>query len=72
MLSSGMLKAAMAAIRHEYSMYQLGAAIGKALVELGVHEESEPTPFTDEELVKYFGSRVSASFTKLCSARTDV
>lgn len=43
----------------EYSMYEASAAIGKALVDLGVHQESEPTPFSEEEYVTYFGSKVS-------------
>ncbi|KAI0360218.1 NAD-P-binding protein [Trametes cingulata] len=40
----------------EHSWYQISRAIGDALVELGVSSDPEPTPFTVEELVKYFGS----------------
>lgn len=46
----------------EYSMYEASAAIGKALVDLGVHQESEPTPFSEEEYVTYFGSKDIAAF----------
>ena len=40
----------------EHSWYQISKAIGDALVKLGLTDEVEPTPFTVEELVKYFGS----------------
>lgn len=43
----------------EHSWYDISKAIGQALVKLGVSESDEPTPFTTEELVKYFGSEVS-------------
>lgn len=43
----------------EYSMYELAEAVGKALVALGVHKESEPTTFSNEDLVKTLGSEVS-------------
>lgn len=51
----------------EYSMLQLASAIGEAMVEAGVHKESEPTTFAQEELAKYFGSEVSPSrMSMLC------
>ncbi|KAI0719155.1 NAD(P)-binding protein [Cerioporus squamosus] len=40
----------------EHSWYQISKAIGEALVELGIAGDSEPTTFTVEELVQYFGS----------------
>ena len=43
------------------SWYDICKALGQALVELGVTDDPEPTPFTDEELVKYWGSIVRHS-----------
>ena len=43
----------------EYSMLQLASAIGEAMVEAGVHKESEPETFQKGELTKCFGSEVS-------------
>ncbi|KAI0787434.1 NAD(P)-binding protein [Fomes fomentarius] len=40
----------------EHSWGQISAAIGEALVDLGISDNAEPTSFTVEELVKYFGS----------------
>ncbi|PSS36755.1 hypothetical protein PHLCEN_2v1386 [Hermanssonia centrifuga] len=40
----------------EHAWYQISKAIGKAMVELGLSKSDEPTAFSDEELVKYFGS----------------
>ena len=40
------------------SWYDICKTIGRALVDLGVTDNPEPTPFTDEELVKYWGSIV--------------
>ncbi|KAI0787419.1 NAD(P)-binding protein [Fomes fomentarius] len=40
----------------EHTWLQVSKAIGDALVHFGIASESEPTPFTTEELVKYFGS----------------
>ncbi len=40
----------------EHSWYQVSKAIGHVLVGLGISNDPEPTPFTSEELVKYFGS----------------
>ncbi|KZT66776.1 NAD(P)-binding protein [Daedalea quercina L-15889] len=43
------------------SWLELGKAIGQALVDLGLTENAEPTSFTDEELMKYWGSVVRLS-----------
>ncbi|KAI0737089.1 hypothetical protein C8Q80DRAFT_1214827 [Daedaleopsis nitida] len=40
----------------EHSWYQISKAIGDALVNLEVIEDSEPTSFTADELAQYFGS----------------
>ncbi|KAI0787443.1 NAD-P-binding protein [Fomes fomentarius] len=40
----------------EHTWYQLSKAIGEALVALGITQDSEPTTFSVEELVKYFGA----------------
>lgn len=40
----------------EHSWGQISAAIGQALVEFGISDNAEPTSFTVEEFVKYFGS----------------
>ena len=53
----------------EHSWLSISQAIGEALVSLGVSTDPEPTVFTDEELIKYFGSLVSicwSSLVKLC------
>lgn len=42
----------------EYSWYDLGKAIGKALVRRGLSSSDEPTTFSREELTKFFGSEV--------------
>ncbi|KAF8994654.1 hypothetical protein BDQ17DRAFT_1311423 [Cyathus striatus] len=39
----------------EHTLYQIGEAIAKALVELGKGKSREPTTFTKEEIDKYFG-----------------
>jgi hypothetical protein len=41
----------------EHSLYDVGKAIGKALVALGKSQSDEPTTFTQAELDKYFGVR---------------
>ncbi|RDB25574.1 Uncharacterized protein C2A9.02 [Hypsizygus marmoreus] len=38
----------------EISLYDVGVAISKVLVELGRGKSAEPTPFTEEEVDKYF------------------
>ena len=48
------------------SFYAIGRAIGEALVDLGLADDAEPTPFTNEELVKYWGSLVCV-FRYLCA-----
>ena len=40
----------------EHTWYQISKAIGEALVEFGIADDAEPTPFSVEELVKYFGA----------------
>lgn len=42
----------------EESWSNISRAIGEVLVELGIITDPEPTSFTEEELVKYFGSVV--------------
>ena len=44
----------------EHSWYEISEAISVALVELGVSNSEEPTPFTKEELIKYWGDEVRA------------
>lgn len=39
----------------EHSLYEIGKAVGEAMVDLGKSEFSEPTTFTKEEINKYFG-----------------
>ena len=38
----------------EHTLYEVGKAIGDALVALGKSDNSEPTTFTKEEITKYF------------------
>ncbi|KAI0783871.1 NAD-P-binding protein [Irpex lacteus] len=40
----------------EHTWYDISKAIGVALVKRGISKSDEPTTFTTEELVKYFGS----------------
>jgi len=40
----------------EHTWYEISKEIASALVDLGRGESKEPTPFTAEELIKYFGS----------------
>lgn len=42
----------------EHSWYDISKAIGRAMVELGLSKDDEPTAFSTAELVKYFGSEV--------------
>lgn len=42
----------------EHTWYDISKAIGVALVKRGISKSDEPTTFTTEELVKYFGSEV--------------
>ena len=39
-------------------LYDISKGIGQVLVERGVIADPEPTPFTAEELVKYWGAEV--------------
>ena len=47
----------------EHSWYEISKAIGEALVELGVATEAEPTTFTVEELVQYFGDEATGWYS---------
>ncbi|OSC98275.1 NAD-P-binding protein [Trametes coccinea BRFM310] len=40
----------------EHSWYQISRAVGEAMVELGLTDDPEPTPFSTDELIKYFGT----------------
>ncbi|TFY55920.1 hypothetical protein EVJ58_g7949 [Rhodofomes roseus] len=54
------------------SYYEIGKAIGQALVDLGLAEDAEPTRFTDEELVKYWGSVLAGNYGgTTCRCRAD-
>ncbi|KAI0767991.1 NAD-P-binding protein [Trametes elegans] len=56
----------------EHSWYQISRAIGDVLVELGISKDPEPTPFSPEELVKYFGSEFMGWYSGTNSrARAD-
>ncbi|KAI0822485.1 NAD-P-binding protein [Trametes gibbosa] len=56
----------------EHSWYQISRAIGDTLVSLGVSTDPEPTPFSTEELVKYFGSEWLGNYSGSNSrARAD-
>ncbi|KAI0661778.1 NAD-P-binding protein [Cubamyces menziesii] len=46
----------------EHSWYQISRAIGEALVELGISQDPEPTAFSREELIKYFGSEQMGNY----------
>lgn len=46
------------------SFYDIAKAIGRVLVELGIIADPEPTPFTADELVKYWGSEVRFSYAQ--------
>ena len=47
-----------------YTMYQVAKAIQEAFVKSGISTETEPVPFDDNEIQKYFG--------KVChSARSE-
>ena len=40
----------------EHSWYEISKAVGCAMVDLGLSKSDEPTAFTRDELIKYFGS----------------
>ncbi|KAK7690529.1 hypothetical protein QCA50_005627 [Cerrena zonata] len=46
----------------EHTWYSISRAIGEALVGLGVSKDPEPTSFTDDELIKYYGSLMFGNF----------
>lgn len=46
----------------EHSLYEVGKAIGEAMVALGKSDNPEPTTFTKEEIDKYFGVRISRNW----------
>lgn len=50
----------------EFRWYDLSKAIGEALVEAGLAKSSEPTSFSDEELIKYAGSMVCLPLLNVC------
>ncbi|EMD33972.1 hypothetical protein CERSUDRAFT_117492 [Gelatoporia subvermispora B] len=47
----------------EHTWMDIGKAIGRALVELGVSESDEPTAFSREELIKYFTSEAMGNYS---------
>ncbi|KAI9061107.1 NAD-P-binding protein [Trametes sanguinea] len=47
----------------EHSWYQISRAIGDALVELGITDDPEPTPFSKDELIKYFGNETAGNYS---------
>ncbi|KAJ8481047.1 hypothetical protein ONZ51_g6272 [Trametes cubensis] len=53
----------------EHSWYQVQRAIGEALVRRGITQDPEPTPFTTEELAKYFGSESVGRYYSGSNAR---
>ena len=53
----------------EYAWRDVAAAIGEALVALGLAKDAEPTSFSDDELAKYFGSVVGAPVACFLASR---
>ena len=53
----------------EHSWYDISKEIGRVMVELGLSKSDEPTSFTTDELVKYFGSEASISIQSGKEAR---
>ncbi|CDO74489.1 hypothetical protein BN946_scf184979.g44 [Trametes cinnabarina] len=47
----------------EHTWYQISRAIGEAFVELGISKDPEPTSFSKDELVKYFGSEAAGNYS---------
>ena len=47
----------------EHSWYQISRAIGEAMVALGLTSDPEPTSFSKDELVKYFGSEAAGNYS---------
>ncbi|TFY58290.1 hypothetical protein EVG20_g8203, partial [Dentipellis fragilis] len=54
----------------EYPAIDLCRAIAKALYELGKGKSPEPTPFTDEEAMKYFGGYILGSNSRARGKRS--
>ncbi|KAF8656882.1 hypothetical protein AX16_002427 [Volvariella volvacea WC 439] len=52
----------------EHSLYDIGKAIGQAMVGLGLTAEAEPTTFTKAELDKYFGGSDYLGSNSRCKA----
>ncbi|KAF5336566.1 hypothetical protein D9611_006508 [Ephemerocybe angulata] len=52
----------------EYTMYQLAKRISEVLVELGLGKDSEPSPFTTEEIDKYFDGSLYMGTNSRCRA----
>jgi len=46
----------------EHTWGDIGHAIGAALFELGISDSPEPTPFTTEELIKYWGTEAKGNY----------
>lgn len=56
----------------EHQWYDISKEIGRAMVELGLSKDAEPTTFSDEELVKYFGSVVRVPWSSTGDEETHV
>ncbi|KAF5382083.1 hypothetical protein D9615_004318 [Tricholomella constricta] len=52
----------------EHNLYEVGKAVGKALVEIGKAKSDEPTTFTKEEIDKYFGGSPYLGSNSRCRA----
>ncbi|KAL0566872.1 hypothetical protein V5O48_015124 [Marasmius crinis-equi] len=52
----------------EHRLYDVGQAIGEALVALGISKSPEPTTFTQEELKKYFEGVTYSEHNSRCRA----
>jgi hypothetical protein len=46
-------------VNGEHTLYDVGKAIGEALVAIGKVDDPDPTAFTNEEIFNYFGVQVS-------------
>ena len=46
-------------VNGEHTLYDVCKAIGEALVAVGKADNPEPTAFTNEEIIRYFGVQVS-------------
>ncbi|KAF9266639.1 NAD(P)-binding protein [Marasmius fiardii PR-910] len=52
----------------EYRLYDVGRAIGEALVDLGISQNPEPTTFSQQEIDKYFGGSSYVGSNSRCVA----